>query len=149
MFGLWVHFRIYPILMVPSFILHEYYSIRKHKNRLRHAIKFTIEFGLVSGGVFLGLAIFFYYLYGYDFLYETYFYHLSRRDHRHSRSVHNYDLYLNFEKDAEGVSLVTHILRSLPNWLCVFAFGFYFVKKRYYIIWVENEGFRKNIIIST
>jgi len=35
---------------------------------VKRAVEFTIEFGLVAGGVFIALAAFFYYLYGYDFL---------------------------------------------------------------------------------
>lgn len=93
-FGLWVHFRVYPIIFVPMLIMHEYHSVKT--NKLKHALKFTLEFGLVSGGVFLALAVFFYHLYGYDFLYETYIYHLTRRDNRHSKSVYFYDLYLNY-----------------------------------------------------
>ena len=65
-FGLWVHFRVYPIIFVPMLIMHEYHSVKK--NKFMHALKFTLEFGLVSGGVFLALGAFFYYLYGYDFL---------------------------------------------------------------------------------
>ena len=57
---------------------------------MKKAIEFTIEFGLVSGGVFMALAVFFYYLYGYDFVYETYLYHFTRRDNRHSKSVYFY-----------------------------------------------------------
>lgn len=65
-FGLWVHFRVYPVIFVPMLIMHEYHSVKE--NKLKHAIKFALEFGLISGGVFLGLAIYFYHLYGYDFL---------------------------------------------------------------------------------
>lgn len=62
-----MHFRVYPIIFVPLLIMHEYYSVKE--NKLKHALKFTLELGLVAGGVFLGLAAFFYYLYGYEFLF--------------------------------------------------------------------------------
>ena len=88
LFGLWVHFRIYPIIFVPLLIMHEYHSAKD--NKLRRALSFTVEFGLISGGVFIALAAYFYYLYGYDFLHETYFYHLTRRDNRHSKSAYFY-----------------------------------------------------------
>lgn len=61
-----MHFRVYPIIFVPLLIMHEYHSAKE--NKLKQAINFTIEFGLVAGGVFLALAAFFYHLYGYDFL---------------------------------------------------------------------------------
>jgi hypothetical protein len=28
LFGLWVHFRVYPIILVPMLIMHEYYSYK-------------------------------------------------------------------------------------------------------------------------
>lgn len=65
-FGFAVHFRVFPIIFVPLFIMYEYYSVKV--NKLWHTIKFTLEFGLISGGVFLLLAGYFYNLYGFDFL---------------------------------------------------------------------------------
>lgn len=93
-FGFAVHFRVFPIIFVPFIIMYEYFSVQK--NKLLHTLKFTIEFGLISGGVFLILAGYFYNLYGYDFLHETYIYHLTRRDNRHSHSAYFYEIYLNF-----------------------------------------------------
>lgn len=66
-FGLVVHFRIFPVIFVPLMIMHEYHSVKKDK--FQHAFKFTIEFALISSSMFLVLAAFFYNLYGYDFLY--------------------------------------------------------------------------------
>lgn len=77
--------------------MHEYHSFRE--NKLKKTFLFVLEFGLVSGGVFLALAGYFYYLYGYEFLHETYFYHLTRRDSRYSKSIYNYEIYLNYESD--------------------------------------------------
>jgi phosphatidylinositol glycan class M len=77
--------------------MYEYHSV--NQNNFKHAMKFTLEFGLVSGGVFIVLAAYFYQLYGYDFLHETYFYHLTRRDNRHSCSAFFYEIYLNYETD--------------------------------------------------
>jgi len=87
-FGFCVHFRVFPIIFVPLFIMYEFYSAQK--NKWLHTFKFILEFGIISGGVFLLLAGYFYNLYGYDFLHETYFYHLTRRDNRHSHSAFFY-----------------------------------------------------------
>ena len=65
-FGLWVHFRVFPIILVPLLIMHEYHSVKEQK--LKHTLKFVAEFGLVAGGVFIALAVYYYFIYGYDFL---------------------------------------------------------------------------------
>lgn len=46
--------------------MYEYYSVKD--NQLQHAVKFAVEFITVSGGVFLLLAVFYYNLYGDDYL---------------------------------------------------------------------------------
>lgn len=127
-FGLWVHFRVYPIVLVPLLIMHEYHSAKEDK--LKKTINFVLEFGLVSGGVFLGLAAFCYYLYGYDFLHETYLYHLTRRDNRHSKSVYFYELYLNFKNDTLGKYAQRFVNRLLPTIIAILTVSFVFVKKR-------------------
>lgn len=40
LFGLWVHFRVYPIIMVPLLIMYEYHSAPKDK--LKHTFKFIL-----------------------------------------------------------------------------------------------------------
>ena len=49
--------------------------------------KRSIRFGLISGGLFIGLFALFYSIYHWKFAYEAYFYHLSRKDHRHNISL--------------------------------------------------------------
>lgn len=129
-YGLWVHFRVFPIILLPMLIMYEFHSVKQ--NRWRHLIKYILEFGLISGGVFIGLSVYFYILYGYDFLHETYFYHLTRRDNRHSRSVFFYDLYLNYESDSYVKPLWRVICRNLPTWFNLGFFSFYLIRKRSY-----------------
>ena len=128
LFGLWVHFRVFPVILLPMFIMYEFYSVKK--NRWSHTFKYILEFGLISGGVFIALAVYFYSLYGYDFLHETYFYHLTRRDNRHSRSVYFYDLYLNYEADALNSSLLRNLGRALPFVIILAFFSFYLIRHR-------------------
>ena len=85
---------------------------------------------MVSGGVFLALAALFYYLYGYDFLHETYFYHLTRRDNRHSKSIYFYEIYLNYASDTLGKMKTRFFNRILPSALGIVTVSFVFVKKR-------------------
>jgi hypothetical protein len=74
-----VHFRVYPIIFVPLLVMHEYHSAKE--NKAKAAVKFAVEFGVVAGGVFLALAAYFYSLYGFQFIEESY---------RHSKSVYFY-----------------------------------------------------------
>lgn len=129
-YGLWVHFRVFPIILLPMLIMYEFYSVKQ--NRWKHIFKYLLEFGLISGGVFIALSIYFYNLYGYDFLHETYFYHLTRRDNRHSRSVSFYDFYLNYESDAISGSIFRNFFRSLPVLVFLVFFSFYLIRHRSY-----------------
>ena len=107
MFGLAVHLRIYPIFFALSCLLvladrppqgekdAQLVWWRRLVNRRQ------VEFGVVSGGVFVSLGLLFYRIYGFTFLHETYLYHLSRRDNRHNFSVYFYDLYLGYGYEEE------------------------------------------------
>ena len=112
--------------------MYEYHSVKE--NQFKHAFKFALEFGLIAGGVFLALAFYFYRIYGYTFIYETYIYHLFRKDLRHSHSAYFYEIYLNFETDSLVGSASRSISRLLP-WIITFCATFFtFVK--YYNIYV-------------
>ncbi|XP_053198036.1 GPI mannosyltransferase 1 [Scomber japonicus] len=107
LYGLSVHMKIYPITYALPIVL----TLRtpetragqdKEERRWRKVIRFCgsflnrelFLFASVSGGVFCILTAFFYYMYGWEFLHETYLYHLTRRDIRHNFSPYFYMLYL-------------------------------------------------------
>ncbi|XP_040023433.1 GPI alpha-1,4-mannosyltransferase I, catalytic subunit [Gasterosteus aculeatus] len=105
LYGLSVHMKIYPITYALPIAL----SLRttettseKDKTGWRRFIGFTgsflnrrlLLFTCVAGGVFCSLTALFYYMYGWEFLHETYLYHLIRRDIRHNFSPYFYMLYL-------------------------------------------------------
>ena len=100
-FGLSVHFKIYPIIYSVPFCL---FIGRKRKQIER---RFWDPFWLITwdrikffgaaGIVFLSLLGLFYYLYGYIFVYETYIYHSLRVDHWHNFSFNYYFEYLNYQ----------------------------------------------------
>ena len=103
-YGLSVHFKIYPIIYSIPLYLFIDCDVDLIKRGLRwQAFKKTLIsknkliFTLVSAGTFIGLTYYFYTVYGYEFLYETYLYHFERKDHRHNFSVYFYMIYQTFE----------------------------------------------------
>uniref|UniRef100_A0A674N101 GPI alpha-1,4-mannosyltransferase I, catalytic subunit n=1 Tax=Takifugu rubripes TaxID=31033 RepID=A0A674N101_TAKRU len=107
LFGLSVHVKIYPITYALPIAL----SLRAPEDASKGCTKtskwrslaaFTgsflnrelLLFAGVSAGVFFVLTALFYYMYGWEFLHETYLYHLTRRDTRHNFSPYFYMLYL-------------------------------------------------------
>jgi GPI mannosyltransferase 1 subunit M len=55
-----------------------------------------IKFAVISGGLFLALIGVFCRVYPDDFLYQTYLYHLIRKDNRHNFSAYFYFIYLHY-----------------------------------------------------
>uniref|UniRef100_UPI0037E923D6 GPI mannosyltransferase 1 n=1 Tax=Semicossyphus pulcher TaxID=241346 RepID=UPI0037E923D6 len=109
LYGLSVHMKIYPITYALPIILtlrtsqttseEENNGWRRRCRRLMGFIgsflnRELLLFASVSGGVFCLLTGLFYYMYGWEFLHETYLYHLTRRDIRHNFSPYFYMLYL-------------------------------------------------------
>lgn len=112
-FGVSVHFKIYPIIYAPAFLL----FITKRHNTLFHHLSLprkllavvnaaTLRFGLVSAGTFLLLTLWMYSLYGFQFLDQTYLYHIYRTDHRHNLSLYFYHLYISSSASAPSSPLI-------------------------------------------
>lgn len=107
LYGLSVHMKIYPItyalpialtLRTPETRAEEDKKSWKLKRLLTFIGSFLnrelLLFASVAGAVFCALTALFYYIYGWEFLHETYLYHLTRRDIRHNFSPYFYMLYL-------------------------------------------------------
>ncbi|KAJ0022636.1 hypothetical protein NQD34_014769 [Periophthalmus magnuspinnatus] len=107
LFGLSVHMKIYPVTYTLPIILTlrtRDTAANKHKttSKWRSLTGFITSFinkelfmfASVSGGVFCILTALFYHMYGWEFLHETYLYHLTRRDIRHNFSPYFYMIYL-------------------------------------------------------
>jgi len=90
MYGFVVHFKIYPIVYAPCIFF--WLDHRKGIFFTRNRVRFT----LIASGTFLGLLGFFYLLFGWEFIQETYLYHFLRQDSRHNYSIYFYYFYLNF-----------------------------------------------------
>jgi phosphatidylinositol glycan class M len=93
LYGLIVHFRIYPLVFCIVFYL---YVARKHKAPFINWP--SIRFGLIAAATLGLLTGLFYLVYGFEFLHEAYLYHLTRKDHRHNFSLMFYLIYLTFQQ---------------------------------------------------
>ncbi|KAM6900518.1 GPI mannosyltransferase 1 [Xenentodon cancila] len=107
LYGLSVHMKIYPVTYALPIALSlrspERSTEEGKKRRIwkkcavfigRFFSRQLVLFAGVSGGVFFMLTALFYHMYGWQFLHETYLYHLTRRDIRHNFSPYFYMLYL-------------------------------------------------------
>jgi phosphatidylinositol glycan class M len=102
LYGLWVHMRVYPIILLPVILVHEYKLAEKAKASF---FKKFVVISFFAGGTFTSLFLIFYYLYGYEFLQETFLYHVSRLDNRHSLSPIFYEIYLSLNTQSAMRSL--------------------------------------------
>lgn len=91
-YGLSIHFKIYPIIYCIPFSC---YFINKYMKTKQ--FKFIINwvlFGFVSLSALISITYVVYKKFGNEFLEHTYFYHMIRSDHRHNFSVWNMVLYM-------------------------------------------------------
>lgn len=107
LYGIAVHWRIFPIIYAPSILLYissmKKKTIAGEKQNARHYISVQgAVFGLGSGFVFFALGALMHAMYGMEFLEETYVYHLSRIDPRHNFSPYFYPAYLK-AGDTQGL----------------------------------------------
>ena len=104
LYGLAVHWRIYPIVFAPSILIHLAHDPNRATNEKNTPKLWSLfrkyisvdgfVFGMLSGLVFLFLGGAMHWFYGMEFLEETYLYHLSRVDPRHNFSPYFYPAYL-------------------------------------------------------
>jgi GPI mannosyltransferase 1 subunit M len=97
-----------------------------------------VEFGLLSGGVFVALTAVLYALYGWTFLYETYLYHFVRTDNRHNFSPYFYDLLLRYDRPSRaGMGLLTF----LPQFGTVLALGGLYYRDLPFCLFIQTLAF--------
>ena len=130
MYGLSVHFKLFPIMFAVPFYLFIDHNKELIKKREFYKAIFTnfftrnrLTFTIVSASTFLALAAIFYYIYGYEFLYQTYLYHITRKDNRHNKSVYWSLMYYTYEME---VSSYLNVGLFIPQWLLVLAIGVFF-----------------------
>ncbi|EGZ17459.1 hypothetical protein PHYSODRAFT_441237, partial [Phytophthora sojae] len=138
-YGAAVHFKIYPIIYALAFLVFLNGDFRASNAKWAKSCgssacvwwklagllnRDRLVFGVVSGLFFLVLAGGFYYLYGFQFLYEAYLYHFTRTDNRHNFSVYFYDLYLRYNTPSGfGVGLLAFLPQLTSLVAISFAYG--------------------------
>ncbi|KAE9000913.1 GPI mannosyltransferase 1 [Phytophthora rubi] len=138
-YGAAVHFKIYPIIYALAFLVFLNGDFRTSNAKWTSSCGSSVcvwvklagqlnrdrlVFGIVSGGLFLVLTGGFYYLYGFQFLYEAYLYHFTRTDNRHNFSVYFYDLYLRYNTPSGfGVGLLAFLPQLTSLVAISFAYG--------------------------
>ncbi|THH30373.1 hypothetical protein EUX98_g3828 [Antrodiella citrinella] len=112
--GLSTHWKIYPFIYGVAclgVIGGEQGVGRGWKGYVRRMVNWrTVWFAGVSVGTFVVLGAAMYAVWGYPFLYESYIYHVHRRDHRHNFSPYFYLIYLTYPLQD------TPVVTDLPVW---------------------------------
>ncbi|EZA50380.1 hypothetical protein DMN91_003921 [Ooceraea biroi] len=118
--GVSVHFRLYPMIFsLPMFL-----SLSKNNRFLPNRDQWKLAFSCAFS-VFALTAIS-YYLYGFKFLYESFLYHLVRKDTKHNFSVYFYMLYLSAD---EAQNLILKLLMFLPQLNLLLMSAYYYSEK--------------------
>ncbi|KAK9472550.1 PIG-M-domain-containing protein [Dipodascopsis tothii] len=99
--GYAVHFKIYPIIYVPSILWALDSGPPLLPGALRWVNKQRLQFAFASLLSFTVLTGAMYSIYGQPFLQHTYLHHLSRSDHRHNFSPYNILLYMSPSPSVE------------------------------------------------
>lgn len=148
--GFSIHFRLYPLaysLTLYMFLSDFAYYIRPNlskkclpidkkqtifdKKYLLYLVPNKNQIFLVVGCI-LSLTFtigIFYYLYGYTFLYETYIYHLVRKDTRHNFSLYFYMQYLT--SLIKNVGVWQKVLVTLPQLILLIVLSFHYGMDRF------------------
>ncbi|CCF58345.1 hypothetical protein KAFR_0E01910 [Kazachstania africana CBS 2517] len=121
-FGLSIHLKIYPIIFALPITVYLY------RTRKRATVKIFLV-GLMTLLTIVALTLVMYNKYGYQFLDQTYLYHLYRSDHRHNFSIWNLLLY--YDSAGTTDSMIAKFA-FLPQLIVVTLIGAY-------SLWLPNN----------
>lgn len=127
--GVSVHLRLYPLvfsfpmyLSLGKYLTHRAtftqlaYSLIPNLKQIILAFSCVFTLVLLTGGMFM--------LYGYEFLFETYIYHLFRKDTRHNFSILFYYSYLTLDLfTIDVMKMITQILEFIIIFMMSLTFG--------------------------
>ena len=118
-YGLSVHFKMYPIIYaIPIYFgIDHYINSFSSKSQTKFEFKWfgykRILFGITGLATLVALNWMMYRYYGEEFLQHTYYYHLTRSDHRHNFSIYFLSMYLDSAP----------LLAFVPQGILVLALG--------------------------
>lgn len=118
--GISVHFRLYPLMFSLPMFLSLCKNNRFLPNKDQWKLMLSCAFSIVT------LTITGYYLYGFKFLYESFLYHLVRKDARHNFSIYFYMLYLSANQSQD---IIQKIVMFLPQLLLLLMSSYYYSEK--------------------
>lgn len=118
--GMSVHFRLYPLMFSLPMFLSLCKDNRFLPNRDQWRLVLSCAFSIVT------LTAAGYYLYGFKFLYESFIYHLMRKDTRHNFSVYFYMLYLSANQPQD---VIQKVLTFLPQLLLLLMSSYYYSER--------------------
>ncbi|XP_011261287.2 GPI mannosyltransferase 1 [Camponotus floridanus] len=118
--GLSVHFRLYPLMFSLPMFLSLCKSNRFLPNKNQWRLVSSCVFSIVT------LTITGYYLYDFKFFYESFLYHLVRKDARHNFSIYFYMLYLSANQPQD---IIQKIVTFLPQLLLLLMSSYYYAEK--------------------
>jgi len=126
LYGFSVHFKIYPILYSLPILYMLDSNYLGVKTKLINSAR--IKFFVLSASTFFLLTGIMFKIYGMEFLNETYFYHLIRKDHRHNFSIYFYQMYLSTSVSESLFSKILGLLTFIPQMLLIVLIGIYYYK---------------------
>ena len=116
--GLAVHFKIYPIIYVPTILL----ALSGGKLDFGIFNRRTVTFALTSAATFAILSIGMFAVYRTDFVQHTFLYHVSRSDHRHNFSPYHLLLYMSLSPSTTvSMKGVISLAAFLPQLILTFV----------------------------
>ncbi|WPK24051.1 hypothetical protein PUMCH_001306 [Australozyma saopauloensis] len=129
--GLSIHLKIYPIIYIPAFLFclsarGSPFTFVKNVPVLNWINLTNLWFLLVTLVSLGGCNYAMYQFYGYEFLEHSYFYHLTRIDHRHNFSLYNVMLYYASawpHLSSDLLSLLDLLFNGIAQNIEKFAFG--------------------------
>jgi len=139
LYGFSVHFKIYPILYSLPILYMLDSNYLGIKSKLFNSAR--IKFFLLSAGTFFLLTGLMYKIYGMEFLNETYFYHLIRKDHRHNFSIYFYQMYLSMSVSESLFSKILGLLTFIPQMLLIVLIGLYYYKDIIFCCFLQTYVF--------
>lgn len=126
--GLAIHFRLFPLAFSLAYYLYLGDDSKQSNQYQRNVFRILFQFNrkqilliFSTLSTILALTILFYQKYDYEFLFESYIYHLMRKDTRHNFSLYFYMNLLN-----SNPMLIEKVLTFLPQFFILLAINLNF-----------------------